>query len=453
MLNPPGIILYSPVITPRLQYVCGFIGQQLTGSAILVTDKKEEWLAAEGTRINYSDEPLQANEYRVQPHGLLSQTGIQPQVVDCFTAADTIAFFATAGDHPFDLFAATFYLLSRYEEYLPHQKDSYGRYAYENSLAWKEGFLAKPIINYWLKGFKNALADYQIQNTKIQLTNTKRQTPNSQFPTPRFTLVPTYDIDIAWSYRQKGFWRNWGGWFRDVLKGNWWAVRTRIRVLRGKEQDPFDSYGWMNQLHEKHQLKPYYFFPLAFKTATYDKNIHPGNKALQSLIRDQHIRYPVGIHPSWQSGDDRLKLKKEIEALAAITGHPVTASRQHYIRFTLPQTFRILLEEGIRFDFSMGYGSINGFRASVASPFYWYDLEKEQQTELLLFPFCYMDANSFYEQQDDPAKALAEMKRLLSEVKKVNGTFIMIWHNTFLGTDPLYKGWREMYRQFIEEAG
>jgi hypothetical protein len=100
----------------------------------------------------------------------------------------------------------------------------------------------------------------------------------------------------------------------------------------------------------------------------------------------------------------------------------------------------------------MGYGSINGFRASVASPFYWYDLGKEEQSELLLYPFCYMEANSFYEQQISSQQALEEMLHYLNEVKKVNGTLITLWHNTFLGTDPFYAGWREVYQQFIKEA-
>ncbi|HKZ65934.1 MAG TPA: hypothetical protein VJ111_06255, partial [Chitinophagaceae bacterium] len=135
-----------------------------------------------------------------------------------------------------------------------------------------------------------------------------------------------------------------------------------------------------------------------------------------------------------------------------ITNNRILSSRQHYIRFVLPETFRRLTENGIEFDFSMGYGSTNGFRASVSSPFYWYDLEKEKQTELILFPFCYMEANSFYEQKYTAQQALDEMRYYYDIVKSVNGTFIMIWHNQFLGTDKLYDGWKEVYEKFIKEV-
>jgi hypothetical protein len=267
-----------------------------------------------------------------------------------------------------------------------------------------------------------------------------------------FSILPTYDIDMAWSYLHKGWWRTAGGLFRSLIKGNMQELTERIRVLRGKAQDPYDAYGWMHQLHEKYKLKPYYFFLVAYKQGRYDKNISPAKAVMKQLVHDHVIRYPVGVHPSWRSGDDHSLLKKEIETLAAITGGSVMASRQHYIRFTLPETFRRLLESGIRFDFSMGYGGINGFRASIASPFYWYDLEKEQPTDLLLFPYCYMEANSFYEQRYTPEQALDEMRDYYKEVKAVNGMFIMIWHNSFLGTSRAFMRWRDVYEQFIQEV-
>ena len=158
---------------------------------------------------------------------------------------------------------------------------------------------------------------------------------------------------------------------------------------------------------------------------------------MQQLIKQHAEKYSIGIHPSWASGDDDSLLEKEIKTLESATGKKITASRQHYIRFTLPHTFRRLIAAGITDDYSMGYGSINGFRASVASSFYWYDLEKEKQTDLLLLPFCFMEANSFFEQKYLPQRAYEEMMHYYNVVKAVNGTLITIWHNNFLGTYPI----------------
>jgi len=331
----------------------------------------------------------------------------------------------------FDLLAASFYLISRYEEYLPHQKDAYGRFDPVSSLAEKEGFLERPLVNLWLESFKKKL---------------KKKFPSWQPRQSQFTFTPTYDIDMAWSWRHKDWKRTIGGFIKTFFKGNWKELKGRMK----DQHDPYDAYGYMNQLHERYKLKPYYFFLVAEKTGRYDKNISPANKDMQALIRDHAIRYPLGVHPSWQSGDDPSLMKKEIETLENISGKKITTSRQHYIRFTLPLTFRYLIEAGIKEDFSMGYGSINGFRASVASAFYWYDLEKEKATDLLLHPFCYMEANSFYEQKFSAEQSFKEMMEYYNIVRSVNGTFISIWHNNFLGTDKLFKGWKEIYEEFIE---
>lgn len=431
------MIIFSESITSRLEYITRFIGNEILQDGFQLTTDKNHFRNYTGPKLNYSANPITTGELFLKPHSLLFESGITNQNTNCIIVDGRKAFFPTSGDFPFDLFAAGFYLLSRYEEYLPYLKDMYGRYAHENSIAYREGFLSYPLVNIWIEQFKVSI------QKKFPSINFKRQS---------FKFIPTYDIDIAWSYKQKGWWRNGAGLLKSLLSADWKMANERIKVLTNSKPDPFDSYEWLNQLHEVYQLKPYYFFLLAQNRGKYDKNIDPSTKAMHGLIRDHHSRYPIGIHPSWHSGDDRKALRNEITSLIHITVNEVLASRQHYIRFTLPETYRLLIEEGIRFEYSMGYGSINGFRASVTSPFYWYDLKEEKQTQLLVFPFCYMEANSYYEQNYSPEQALDEMRHYFKEVKSVNGNYIMIWHNSFLGTANLYKGWREIYEQFVKEV-
>jgi len=234
-----------------------------------------------------------------------------------------------------------------------------------------------------------------------------------------------------------------------ILNVKWKQYACRRQVLNNKADDPFDSYDWIDNLHRPHTFKPRYFFLVPEKTGKYDKNILPSETAMQVLIKQHAGKYAIGVHPSWQSGDDHSLIKKEIKTIEHITQQKVTASRQHFIRLTLPGTYRRLAQSGIKKDFSMGYGSNNGFRASVASPFYWYDLEREETTYLLLYPFCYMEANSYYEQHYTPAQAAEEMLHYYEVVKSVNGMLITIWHNTFLGTEEKFKGWRGVYQDFF----
>lgn len=432
------MLLYTKYITPRLQYISDFIGKQLLGEAFIITAEKEKLREKNIPFINYSEESFSETDFRIEPHSLLFQNDIRSLPVNCFVNNNYKAFFENKGDFPFDIFAASFYLLSRYEEYLPHKKDMYGRYAHENSLSFREGFLHLPLINFWISDFRKQL---------------KLKFPEYAFPEPQPQppFIATYDIDQAYSYRNKSFFKNLNGFFRSLVKGDLTGIKERWNVLNRKAKDPFDTYQRIDQLNNKYNLKTLYFFIVAKKNGRYDKNISPSKKEMRNIIRHHADQYPVGIHPSWQSGDDASLIEKEKNVLEEISGKKIDDSRQHYIRFTLPQTFRHLIKAGIKNDFSMGYGSINGFRASVASSFYWFDLEKNEATQLLLHPFCYMDANSFYEQHYSPQQAYEEMAGYYKSVKEVNGTMISIWHNNFLGTDKFYAGWKEVYEQFIKE--
>lgn len=430
------MLLFAENITPRLRYITGFIGEALTGQPISLTSDFQAYEQATGPRINYSTRISSANDLQVQPAGLLFEEGIQPQTISCGSSNGYPVFFETGGDFPFDIFAASFYLLSRYEEYLPYTKDLYGRYPHTVSLAFQNGFLDKPLVNYWLQDLKKTL---------------KGMFPDFTFRESTFRFLPTYDIDEAFAFRYKGWLRNAGGCLSDLFRGNFAQCRKRLQVLNGKQADPYDAFDTMDRLHEQFGLSPLYFFLLAAKRGQVDKNTDPSGQPMQQLVRRIATVYQTGIHPSWQSGDEEPMLISEKKQLQSITGKPVMISRQHFLRFTLPEGYRRLLAAGINEDHSMGYGMVNGFRASVANPFYWYDLEEESSTALLIYPFCYMDANSFYELKHTPAQALEEMRNYYREVKKVNGLLITLWHNTFLGSDPRFAGWKEVYATFLQE--
>jgi len=421
------LLFYTHKVTPRLQYICDFVLKEMIGLEYEFTLEATAFTKSESPGINYSDELLSAG-FHVAPATLLFENEVTSQGIKCFSFNGNKAFYQTSGrDWPFDIFAASFYLLSRYEEYLPHEKDSYGRYAHEHSLAFKEDFLHLPLVNKWIVWLAEAL---------------QRQFPTLATRLPEFSFQPTYDIDIAYSYLHKGFARNAGGFLKA-------PSLQRLRVLLGKEKDPFNVYDWLDELHANHHLKPVYFFLVADKNGFYDKNILPSTAAMQQLIIHHAKKYRVGIHPSWQSGDDEALLLAEKNRLEKISSQPVKLSRQHYLRFTLPEGYRRLLRAGITDDYSMGYGTINGFRASVANSFFWYDLEQETTTALRIHPFCFMDSNCFYKHQLTPAKTLQEIINLSNECKNASGTFISIWHNQFFGTDPEFKGWRQIYQEFI----
>lgn len=424
------LLVYSDITSSRLQYTCDFIFKEQFGIDYKITIDSESFRNHAGAKINYSNSRME-DVYTIQSQSLLFEHDIKEQTINCVDLNNYKAFFKTSdSDFPFDIFAAIFYLLSRYEEYLPHEKDMYGRFAHENSIAFKEGFLNKPVINIWLTDFSSSL---------------KKFFPALTFKTKTFNFLPTYDIDIAYSFKHKGFIRNLGGFIKS-------PSLERLAVLAGLKKDPFDSFDFMDKLHTEFNLNPVYFFLVATSGSLYDKNISPYSNAMWQLIKRHAKKYRSGLHPSWRSNNNFSILLKEKKILETAGKMEVNISRQHYIKMSMPQTYQELIKAGIEADYSMGYGSINGFRASVASTFYWYDLTTEKTTSLQLYPFCYMDANSYYEQDLDAGQALEELQYYLNECKKVNGFFISIFHNNFLGTDKQFTGWKEMYTKFISQV-
>jgi hypothetical protein len=158
------------------------------------------------------------------------------------------------------------------------------------------------------------------------------------------------------------------------------------------------------------------------------------------------------LHPSYFSSQDVVMIKKEKERLENITNMPVLRTRQHYLRFNLPETYQILIDLEIEEDYSMGYASHVGFRASTCTPFYFYDLDFEIQTPLKIFPFALMDTTLNDYMKLTPKQSLGKIKELKDEVKAVNGTFITLFHNESLSDYLRWKGWKRLYESMLKIA-
>lgn len=433
------MLVYCPDPSPRLAYVLDFISEEMLMDRAVICQDMNTFLHFEGVRINYSEQDFEGVYHTIRPHSLLRETGIAVQDIKMGRWKNLpVFFFRQHTGLSFDLFAAIFYLLSRYEEYLPHEKDEFGRFSHKASLAFREGFLDRPLINEWLMAWREELSAIF---------------PTAVFKRRSYRFIPTYDIDMLYSYRGKGWLRNIGGAVRSVLHGDFKQAIERWNVLRGKMKDPFDAYEWLDALHLYCRVKPIYFFLVAQKQVGLDKNISTSYKPFQDLINYYASVYKIGLHPSWQSSveDGNTILREEKEWLEAVSDIPIEKSRQHFIKFTLPGGYQRLLDSGIQKDYSMGYGTINGFRASVASSFYWFNLETNSATALRLYPFCFMEVNAFFEQKLTPQQAYTELMKYYVAVKKVQGIFITIWHNNYLGSDPKYAGWRDLYEIFMKE--
>lgn len=424
-----SIIIYSTQKTERLRYILEWIFNECLQIDFEWTQEQSIFENSPLFKMNYSTDSL-ISDFHITPHSLLFEKNIYPQKIRLSNWNTLPIFFQNENQEiPFDFLAASFYLICRYEEYHCAEKDTYDRFPHKSSLAFQNSFLDIPVVDLWLLELKKMI---------------REKDKNIVFPQKHFHFIPTYDIDIAYSYQGKGFVKNSLGFVRDLLHLDFKKIKKRIFTLNGKMKDPYNCYDYLDRLHTQYQLSPILFF-LIGKKHRFNKNLSPENPLMKLLIEKTKNKYTVGIHPSYLSSEDICILKSEIKTLN------VTKSRQHYIRFSIPETYRLLYESGIREEYSMGYGSINGFRASTSHTFNWFDIEKNQETKLRIFPFCFMECNSFFEQKQNIQQTTQELEHYIAIVKHTQGNFISIWHNFSLGTDELWKGWKEIYENFLDK--
>jgi len=431
------VLVYTHHITPRVKYAFNMLFQQFLSCEVTYTTQVEEFIAYDGVKISYTKNPL-GKELFFRSHSILFEKGIVEQEIHVRSWKGQKIFFEQTDNSamPFDVFAAGFYLLSRYEEYLPHIKDRFHRFPAKQSLAYKNSFLKIPIIEYWLKELVLVL------QTKF---------PNFNPPSRQFKFLNTIDVDNAYCYLEKGLIRTVGAVCRSLLRFDFKPISKRFKVLLGKEKDPYDTFDYLLKLQKKYDFESIYFFLLA-DYGHNDKNITHTSKKFQTLVKTISDYVKVGIHPSWASNSDSHKLSMEINRLESIVNREVHRSRQHFLRLDLPNTYRRLIDLGILHDYTMGYAAQVGFRAGTSLPFYFYDLDMEMQTSLLIHPFAVMDGtlNEYMELPIDDAQYL--VKEIINYVKEVDGVFISLWHNETLGDNRNWKDWRQVYEYTIEEA-
>lgn len=429
------LLVYTHKITPRVTYTFKHICKRILGVEVLFTSKVEDFIAHDSLKMSYTKQPL-SNELFIRSNELLFETGLSDIDINVQQWENTKGFFATGerSDLPFDIFAASFYLLSRYEEYLPHVKDDYGRFLASESLAFENRFLHQPIVDIWAYKLKDVL---------------KARFPDYEFPSRKYKVQPVIDVPMAYYFKYKGFLRTVGGTLNDLRRLRIKQLYSRYSVLFGFKRDPYDTFKWIIR---KQKQQPFRFMVLFLigDYSTYDKNTNTNKKEFVSLIKSVADYCDVGLKASYFSLNDISILKKEKNKMESTIHTDLKAVRHSFSKLNLPTSYRNLVELEIHQDFTMGYINTLGFRAGTCTPFQFYDLDYEVQTPLQINPYHCLDfALLKYNSQLDKTEHL---QKIINEVKAVNGTFTPIFHNYTFSDLERWKGFRSLFNLILESA-
>lgn len=336
----------------------------------------------------------------------------------------------------FDLFAACFWHVTRMEEYNHYVKNADSRFTSEMSIARKTGILQKPIVHIWVESF---------------ITELQKLYPDLSYEKPAYKFIPSIDVDDAFLYESRGFRWSLVGIAKDIYRKQFSRVRKRIRVIVGKEKDPWFCFDKIGELHSKYTLKPNYFFLVA-KHSRFDTNIAPTKKKFKNLIADLVKDHTVGIHTSYK-GNDKPKLwTRELKTLNKITGQETFSSRQHYLFVRFPSTYEELMKLGIKRDFSMVYPDMPGFRMGVTVPVPFYNLRTNKKTDFWLYPTMIMDNGLLKYQNLSHEEAIEQCETIVNYTKHYGGTLVTLWHNEALSEYGKWKGWNVVYESILKNA-
>lgn len=366
------ILIYVPKLTPRINYTFRQLCKRILGFNINFTTKIETFIAYKGVKFSYANQRL-GNEIFIQAHGLLTEQGVNDLEITVSQWKGEAYFFKTSpqSDIPYDIFAASFFLLTRYEEYLPHVKNKLGDFPASESIAYQNDFLQKPIINIWMKGFAKILED------KFDIFEFETEKPN---------IKMIINVKKAFKYRKHGLLRSLAGFLNDFFRLKLRGIFERIKTCINTKNDPYDVYDELIYFKKENKINMMFMFLLG-DYSLYTKNINHRKKIFKRLIKSMGDYCKIGLIPSHEAIEEFNDLLKEIKRFEQIANHELDSIviKDHNLNF--PDFYVSLDKTTLTKDYSMGYYNQIGFRAGSCNSFLFYDLNLEQASPLEIHPY------------------------------------------------------------------
>jgi len=405
------LLIYSLKTTQRITYIFKHICFRILGIEVNFTNVIEDFIAYSGPKLSYGKKEL-GDELFIQSTELLMQDGFESIDITVKDWGETKCFFAVGKNSslPFDIFAASFYLLSRYEEYLPQVKDEKGRFLASESIAFKAEFLQDPVVDIWAYKFK----DLVLQTF-----------PDIKYCARKPCVHTIINASQPLLYKNKGLLRTLIGFLNDLFSFNLKSIFDRSTVLFGFRKDPFNTFNWIINSVKKSKSSLTVFFLLG-ASKIFEESLNSQKESFKLLIKNVSDYQEIGLIFSDEALNSSAVLNEEKEKIEAITNRTLRRSMNNEYLVSLPHNYRNLIELEIATDFTMVYENVIGFRASTCSSFLFYDLDYEIVTPLKIHPIS-LTAKGL--NKIPTSKKTETIQKMMESVKKVNGTFSMIFDN------------------------
>lgn len=335
-----------------------------------------------------------------------------------------------------DIFGASFFMLSRFEEHVLTEKDQFDRFDENQSLSIKESFSHIPIVNEYALLLQKFLAQL-----KYPITSTKS-----------FSILLTHDVDYLQFYNKFSvFFQRF---YKCIFKYHnypqaYKEIRSYFTFLLDSKHDPYNSFDELMQTSKQYGLTSHFFF-IASNASPYDQDYQLHSKQVQNLLNNILEKgHKIGLHVGYDSFSNYQQICDEKASLTKFMSHP-TFSRQHYLRFNITQTPRLLDMAGIQWDSSLGFSQNIGFRCGSCFSFSMFDILERKQLTIKQKPLLIMDtAFASLVQKDSQKHAKEKFFDIAKKVRQHNGELVILWHNSSVKQDKWPKLY-SLYKDLIE---
>ena len=203
------------------------------------------------------------------------------------------------------------------------------------------------------------------------------------------------------------------------------------------------------KLERKYNAKSSFYIP-CLRKGEFDFNFNIEDLSSElAVIIDSGSE--VGLHGGYNSCNDIENLNSEKERLEDVLGKEVLGYRNHYLRFTIPETWKILERAGFKYDSTLGYADCVGFRNGMCHPFLPYDLLENKLIGILEIPVAIMDKSLFGYMGLDMNMAERIVTLLIEYTAKYSGVLTILWHNSYM--DSQMQEFYEHILKYCSEKG
>lgn len=328
-----------------------------------------------------------------------------------------------------DIFGSAFFMLTRYEELVQSKRDEWGRFSAYDSLAYKAGFLERPLINEYIE---------------LLWLVIHKLWPHLQRKNRNFAIIPTHDVDVPFELAFLSIYQLLHTLAGDLIKRRSWITFSKrlssiMKVKMGNLlADVNYTFNDIMNFSEAQGLKSRFYFMTAQNVSTFDGNYKIDHPAIVELLKNINSRgHEIGIHPSFSSYKDGERIKKDVHALRKVLkdNAMTTASlggRQHYLRWAVPETWQYYEDAGLTYDTTLSFADYIGFRCGICYEYHPFNLVTRQKMNLLEYPLIVMECSGLDEKYMNLSHQamLTRCLKLKEQCKKYNGNFVILWHNS-----------------------